>query len=64
MYNDKVLICKQEIIPPIIYSMIPVDCCLKNEPVINFTTDDMRYKFEVLPKNNIYELYLTEIMQT
>ena len=41
MYNDKVLICKQEVINPITDYMIPVDFCQKNKPVINFTTDDM-----------------------
>ena len=50
MYNDKLLILKQEVLSPMYDYMIPVDFCQNNEPVINFTTDDMRSKFEVLSK--------------
>ena len=43
MYNDKVLICKREVITPIPDYMRPVDFCQNNELVINFTIDDMTY---------------------
>ena len=62
MYNYKVLIWKIEAIPPINYSIIPVDLCQNNEPVINFTTDEIRSKFEVFSKYKMDELYITEIM--
>ena len=52
MYNDKVVICKLEIIPPVNYYTIPVDLFQMNYHVINFTTDDMISKFEVFPKKN------------
>ena len=64
MYNDKVLVCKQEVITSIPGSIIPVDLCQSNEPVINFTTGDMRYKFEVFTKNKMNALYLNEITRT
>ena len=60
MYNDKILIRKWEVAPLIIDSMMPVDFCQNNEPVINFTTDDMRTKTEVFSKNKMNALYLTE----
>ena len=45
IYNYKLIIRKREVINPIPDSMIPVDLCQNNEPVINFTTDDTRSKF-------------------
>ena len=45
LYNDKVLILKQEVIPPIYDSMIPVDFGQKNHYVISFTSDEMISKF-------------------
>ena len=45
-------------------SIITVVLCQKNEPIINFTTDDMRSKFEVFSKNKMGVLYLTESTQT
>ena len=47
MYNDKVIIRIQEVVPPITDYIIPVDFCQKNELVINFTTDNIRSKFEL-----------------
>ena len=64
MYNYKVLILKQYFIPSIPDFIIPVYLCQNNEHVINFTTDDMRSKFDVFLKKKIDVLYLTEIMQT
>ena len=64
MYNDKLPINKREVIPSIYDSMIPMDLCLKNLPVINFTTDDMTSKFEAFKKNKMDGIYLTEIMKT
>ena len=46
MYNDKVILWKLEFVTPIPDSMIPLGCCQKNEPVIDFTTGDMKSKFE------------------
>ena len=43
--------------------MIPVDCCQKNASIINFTTNDMKSKFDYF-KEKMNNLYLTEIMQT
>ena len=43
--------------------MIPFNFCQNNDNVINFTTDDLRYKFEVFSKNKIDALYLTERIQ-
>ena len=42
--------------------MIPVYFC-KNKSVINFTTDDMTYKFEFFSKNKMNNLYITKIMR-
>ena len=64
MYNDKVLTNKQEVITTIADYMIPVDCCQKNEPVIKFTADYTRSKFEVFPKNKMDALHLNEIKKT
>ena len=58
------LICKQEFIPPINGSMITVYFSQNNDHVINFTTDDMRYKFREFPKNKMDALHLTEITRT
>ena len=63
MYNDKVPIWKQEVIPPIPDSIIPVNCYQNNYHVINFTPDDMRSKFEAFSKKKMDALYLTESMQ-
>ena len=46
MYNNKVIIIEIEIITPIPDSMIPMDFCQKYLPINNFTTDDIRSKFE------------------
>ena len=54
---------KKEVIPPIPYSIIPVNCSKNNDHVINFTPDDMRSKFEAFSKNNMDALYITESMQ-
>ena len=59
----QLLIHKLEVIPPITDSMIPVDFCQKNKPVVNFSTENMTPKFEVFSKNKMYALYLTEIIQ-
>ena len=45
MYNDKVLILKQQVITPITGSMITEAFLQRNEPVNNLTTDDMIFKF-------------------
>ena len=59
----QLLIHKLEAIRPIPDSMIPVDFCQKNKPVVNFSTENMTPKFEVFSKNKMYALYLTEIIQ-
>ena len=64
MYNDKVLRIKQEVVPPIPDSVIPVYSCQNNYHVINFTNDDMRSKFGAFSKDKIGVLYLTKIMIT
>ena len=64
MCNYKLILRKIEVGPPIPDSMIPVDCCQKYESIINFTTDDITYKFEFFSKNKMNNPYLTEIMQT
>ena len=71
MYKNNVLINKLEVIPTIYDSMIPNDCCHKNQYVINFTPDDtifkfdcMISKFEAFTKNKVDTLYLTKIMRT
>ena len=50
MYNDKVLIFKQYAITNTHDSMITVDLIKNNDPIINFTTDDMVSNFEVFKK--------------
>ena len=52
MYKNKVIILKREVIPSIPDSMIPVDFFQKNSSVINSTTDDMTYKFEMFKEKN------------
>ena len=47
MYNDNVLICKWEVTDHTNDSMIPTDCCQENQDLIDFTNDDMIFKFEV-----------------
>ena len=64
MYNDEVLIHRLEVIPPILGYVIPVDFCQNNEPVVNFTTDDMTSNFEAFSNNNIDTLYISERMCT
>ena len=64
MYKNKVILCRSEAINPIYDSIIPVDCCKKNPSIINFTTDDMKSKFELFSKTKTNSLYLTESMQT
>ena len=44
--------------------MIPAYLCKNNKYEINFTTYDMRSKFEVFTKKKMYTLYLTESMIT
>ena len=63
MYNDKVLMLKREIITPIPDYIIPVASCQNNKHVINFTTGDMRSKFEVFAKYKIDTLYPSEILK-
>ena len=63
MYNDKLLICKQELTNLIPGSMIPLGWFQNNEPVINFTTDNITSKFKVVSENKMDALYLTEIMK-
>ena len=64
MYKNKVILRKREVIPPLTYSMIPVNFFQNNASIINFTTNDMTSKFEFFLKNNINNLYLAEIMLT
>ena len=60
MYNDKVFICKLEVVPLIPDSMVPVHFCQKNKPVVNFTTEVITYNFEAFSKNKMDALYPTE----
>ena len=62
MYNDKLILCKKEAIPPIPDYVIPEDCCKKNACIITFKTDDMTSKFEFFSKNKTNNLYLNESM--
>ena len=64
VYNYKVIIRQWDAINPITDHIIMVYCVEKNKYVINFTTDDMRSKFEVFSNNKIDTLYLNEIIQT
>ena len=64
MYNDNVLICKQELIINIYDSMIPVGCCQKNKYLIPCTTDDIVSKSDFFLNKKLDTLYLTEIMIT
>ena len=41
-----------------------MDFCQNNESIINFTTDDMTFKFELFSKKKINNQYLIEIMRT
>ena len=59
MYNNNMIIWGHEVIAPIPNSMIPVGFFPKNKYVINLTTDDMIYKFEVYVDHNMDVLYLT-----
>ena len=63
VYNDKVPIWKQYVIPPTSGSIIPVNWSQNIYHVINFTPDDMRSKFGAFSENKMDALYLTEIMQ-
>ena len=45
MCKDEVIIFKRNVIPSIPDSMILMDYC-KKVPVINFTTDEMKYNSE------------------
>ena len=62
MHNNKVILRKREVIPIFSDSMIPVDCCQNNSSIINFTTDNMKSKFELVSKNKMNNLYLTKSM--
>ena len=62
MHNYKLIIRKQEVIPHIPDSMIPMDFCKKT--LIDFTTDDMTSNFEVFSKNKMDALYISEIIET
>ena len=62
MYNDELIIFKTEVIPPIPDFMIPPDC-IKKSPIINFTTHDMKSKFELFSKYKVDALHLTESIQ-
>ena len=57
--NYTLLIRKQEVIIHIHNSMIPMALCQKNQCVINFTTDEMISKFEVLTNHKLDTFYLT-----
>ena len=63
VYNYKVLVLKWEAIPHITDHIIPF-FFNKNKYVINFTTHDMRSKFEVFSNNKIDILYLNVIIRT
>ena len=64
MYNKTVTIFKSEVILPIPVYMIQDNLCQNNDHVINFTTNDMRSKFEAFSKNKLYALYRTESTRT
>ena len=64
MHTDKVLIRKLEVVPPNPFSVIPVYLCQENKPVVNFTADVMRSKFQSFSKKTIDALYLTETIRT
>ena len=64
MYNNNVLISKQEVINTIPDYMIPVHCFQKNQFAINFTSDDMIPKYEMFTNHKLDTFYLTEIMRT
>ena len=64
MYNDNLLFCKQEVIPPLSYSLIKIVFFQKNHSVINLTSDDMISKFEVFGSHKLDAFYQTEIMIT
>ena len=59
MCDGKVIVLKIETIPPIPDSMIPVYLFKKHSPIINFTTDPMKSKFEFFLRKNVNTLYLT-----
>ena len=59
MYNDKLIVFKQEVIPTITNSIILVDFYQNIDNVINFTTDDIISKFEAFSNNKMDALYLT-----
>ena len=64
VYNDDVLILKQEFISIIPDYMIPVDCFQNNKHVINFISNDMTSKFEAFINHKPDTLYITESTRT
>ena len=50
MYNDKILIRKQEVITPITDYTTPVNSYQNNDNMINFTTDDIRSNLEAFQR--------------
>ena len=63
MYNNRVIIRKREVIPPITDHMITDYFCQNQSSVINFTTDDVISKFELFSKNMMNNIYITESMR-
>ena len=64
MYKNKVSIQKRESITTIPDSMIPVDFCQNNSPIIIFITNYMTSKFELFSGNKMNNQHLTEIILT
>ena len=59
LYNDKLLLRKQEVITLINNYMTPVGCCQNNQYIFNYTSDDMISKFEAFTKYKLDKLDLT-----
>ena len=53
MYNHDVFIRKLEVIYPVPYYIIPVDCYQTNQYLNNFTSDDMIFKFEAFKNHKL-----------
>ena len=63
MYNGRVLMFKQNVIPKIPDYMIPEYCCQNNQYVINLTSDNIISNFEAFKNNKLNTLYLSESMR-
>ena len=63
VYNDTLIICKQEGIARIPTYLIPVDFSYKEKYLVNYITADIVSKFETFAKNKLDTLYLTEIIR-